>query len=339
MKAVVISKFGAADVLEVRDWPEREPGPGEVKLRTRFAGVNFADIAARIGIYKDAPKPPCVVGYEVSGVVLAVGAGVKHVSVGDRALGLTMFGGYAGEVCTLADAVRRIPDAMSDEEAAALPVNYLTAYHMLSYLTTVRPRDRVLIHAAAGGVGIAAIQLARAAGAEIFGTASPGKHDYLRSIGVAHCIDYRATDFAEEVSRLTHGEGVDIVLDALGGADLAKSARCLRQGGRLFTFGFSRASGETRNLFKIIGELLRMPKWRPLGLMDRNHAVLGVNMNHLAAERPDVIAHELDALLKLYVMGTIRPKVDRVFPIAEAADAHRFLQARQNVGKVLLKFA
>ena len=168
MKAVVISKFGAADVLEVRDWPEREPGPGEVKLRTRFAGVNFADIAARIGIYKDAPKPPCVVGYEVSGVVLAVGAGVKHVSVGDRALGLTMFGGYAGEVCTLADAVRRIPDAMSDEEAAALPVNYLTAYHMLSYLTTVRPRDRVLIHAAAGGVGIAAIQLARAAGAEIF---------------------------------------------------------------------------------------------------------------------------------------------------------------------------
>ena len=340
MKAVVITRSGAPEVLELREWPEREPGPGEVRIRTRFAGVNFADISARVGIYPDAPKPPCVIGYEVSGTVDRLGAGTEGsgLKVGQRVLALTMFGGYAELVNTTAAAVRPIPDGMSDEDAAALPVNYLTAYHMLCYLTTVRKGDRVLIHAAAGGVGIAAIQLARAAGAELYGTASPGKHDFLRGIGVAHCIDYTAQDFEVEVKRLTHGEGVDIVLDALGGSALAKSSRCLRPAGRLFTFGFSRANpGETRALFTMVSEFLKMPSWKPIALMNKNIGVLGVNMNHIA-ERPELLGYELDALTRLYTEGIVRPKVDRVFPAADATAAHRFLQERKNVGKVLLSF-
>jgi NADPH:quinone reductase-like Zn-dependent oxidoreductase len=339
MKAAVITRAGAPEVLKVQEWPEPEPRSGEVRIRTRFAGINFADIAARIGIYRDAPKIPFVAGYEVSGTVDRLGPGVLGLAVGDRVLAMTMFGGYAEKVCTAAGAVRRIPEGMSDEEAAALPVNYVTAYHMLHYLTAVRPGDRVLIHAAAGGVGIAAIQMCRAAGAEIFGTASASKHEFLKSIGVAHCIDYRTQDFLAEVGRLTQGLGVDLVLDALGGAALAKSYEALGQGGRLFTFGFSRATpGEKRALFTMVTEFLRMPRFQPLKLMNDNRGVLGVNMNHIAA-RPDLLGREFDGLVNLFREGVIRPRVDRIFGLHEAPAAHRYLQDRLNIGKVLLEVA
>jgi NADPH:quinone reductase-like Zn-dependent oxidoreductase len=340
MKAAVITAPGGPEVLRLLDRPDPEPRAGEIRVRARFAGVNFADIAARLGIYPDAPKIPCVIGYEVSGVVEKLGAGVdpSSFSPGDRVLAMTMFGGYAELCCTSAAAARRIPDGMSDEEAAALPVNYLTAYHMLNYLTTVRAGDRVLIHAAAGGVGIAAIQLAKNAGAEIFGTASAAKHEFLKGIGVAHCIDYVKSDFAAEVMRLTRRQGVDIVLDALGGSALAKSYAALRPGGRVFTYGFSRAApGERRALLTIASEFLRMPKFKPLALMNDNRAVLGVNMNGVARRRPDLLGLELDGLLDLFKKGVIRPRVDKVFPLAEAGAAHRFIQERRNVGKVLLK--
>jgi NADPH:quinone reductase-like Zn-dependent oxidoreductase len=339
MKAAVITRSGAPDVLKVQDWPDPEPDAGQVRVRTRFSGVNFADIAARVGIYPDAPKPPCVIGYEVSGTIDKLGDGVDNLHIGDRVFGMTMFGGYAELACLPAAAVRRIPEGMSDEEAAALPVNYVTAYHMLCYLTTVRAQDRVLVHAAAGGVGIAAIQICRAAGAEIFGTASAGKHDFLRSIGVTHCIDYRTEDFEQSVHKLTGGQGVDIVLDALGGSALKKSYNVLRPAGRLFTFGFSRATqGETRQLFSIISEFLKMPRFHSLKLMDKNRAVLGVNMNHMA-ERPELMGREFDGLVDLFQNGVIRPRVDKVFPLAEAGAAHRFLQERRNIGKVLLQVA
>jgi NADPH:quinone reductase-like Zn-dependent oxidoreductase len=174
VKASVVTQAGGPDVLAVLDRPDPEPREGEVRIKTRFAGINFADIAARIGIYPDAPPIPCIIGYEVSGTVDKLGPGVApgSLAVGDRVLAMVMFGGYAELCCASVAATRRIPEGMSDEEAAALPVNYATAYHMLCYLTTVRAGDRVLIHAAAGGVGIAAVQLAKAAGAEIFGPAS-----------------------------------------------------------------------------------------------------------------------------------------------------------------------
>ncbi len=342
MKAAVITAAGGPEVLRLLDRPDPEPRAGEVRIRTRFAGVNFADVAARLGIYPDAPKIPSVVGYELSGTIDALGPGAdaRSFAVGDRVLAMTLFGGYAELCCVPADAARRIPDGMSDEEAAALPVNYLTAYHMLRYMTSVGPGDRVLIHAAAGGVGIAAVQLAKASGAEIFGTASAGKHEFLRSIGVAHCIDYRTADFKEEVLRLTKRQGVDVVLDALGGSALAKSYAVLRSGGRLFTYGFSSAApGERRSLLTVAAEFLRMPTFKPLSLMNDNRGVLGVNMNGVARRRPDLLGRELDALLELYKAGTIRPRVDKVFALAEAGEAHRFIQERRNVGKVLLKTA
>lgn len=339
MKAVVIPKAGPPEVLSYQDWPEPEPKPGEVRIRTHYAGVNFADTMARLGLYPDAPKPACVVGYEVSGTIDKLGEGVTDFTVGERVLGMTMFGGYAELVCTDARVVRAIPARMTDEEAAALPVVYLTAYHMLHGLTEIREGDRILIHAAAGGVGIAAVQMARAVNAEIFATASASKHDFLRGLGVQHCIDYNTQDFAAEVKRITKGEGVDIVMDALGGSGLNKSYASLRAGGRLFSFGFSAAAqGGKVNYLRLASEFLRIPKFHPMKMMGENRGVLGVNMNPLARHRPDLIGRELDGLLDLFNRGLIRPRVDKIVEAKEPAEAHRQLESRRNVGKVLLRF-
>src|SRR5215468_2873408 len=210
MRAVWITKTGGPEALAVRETPDPEPGPGEVRVRVRAAGLNFAEVMARQGLYPDAPKPPCVVGYEVAGVVDALGPGAVGPAVGRRVMALVRFGGHADTVCAPAEQVLEIPDEMSFEEAAALPVNYLTAYHMLFRVANLRPDERVLVHMAAGGVGIAALQLcSTVGGVTTFGTASASKHDVLRAEGCTHPIDYRSVDYVREVRRLTGGEGVD----------------------------------------------------------------------------------------------------------------------------------
>src|SRR5689334_23819135 len=240
MRAVWIPRPGPPEVLELRDGPDPAAAPGTVVVRVRASGVNFADVAARLGVYPDAPPMPCVVGYEVAGVVDAVGSGVDGIATGDRVVALTRFGGYADTIAVPAAQVFPMPSAMSFDEAAAVPVNYLTAVLMLRHFANVKAGDRVLVHAAAGGVGMAAIQLCRIAGAEVIGTASASKHGLLREAGVSHAIDYRVQDFETEVRRVTGGRGVDIVLDATGA--FRKSYRCLAPLGRLVCFGLSGAA-------------------------------------------------------------------------------------------------
>src|SRR5436190_24057942 len=241
MRSVWITRTGPPEALEVRDGPEPTPGPGQALVRVRAAGVNFADVSARLGLYPDAPPRPCVVGYEVAGTIERLGAGVDgDLAVGRRVIALTRFGGYAEAVAVPVAQVFPMPDSMSFEEGASIPVNYLTAVLMLRHFGNVRSGDRVLVHAAAGGVGMAAIQLCRIAGADVFGTASAGKHALLREAGVAHAIDYRTEDFEAAVRRLTGGRGVDIVLDATGA--FRKSYRCLAPLGRLVCFGLSGAA-------------------------------------------------------------------------------------------------
>ena len=192
MRAVVITKHGAPSVLQVQHRPDPPPpGPGRLRVAVRAAGVNFADHLARVGLYPDAPKLPAVVGYEVAGTVEAVGDGVDPGRLGERVLAGTRFGGYAEIVNVAANDSVPLPDAMSFEQGAAVPVNYATAWAALHGYGSLRAGERVLIHAAAGGVGIAAIQFAKAAGAEVHGTASPGKHQKLAELGVDRAIDYR----------------------------------------------------------------------------------------------------------------------------------------------------
>jgi NADPH:quinone reductase-like Zn-dependent oxidoreductase len=338
MRAVWITRPGGPGALEVRETADPEPGPGQVRIRVSAAGLNFAEVMAAQGLYPDAPKPPCVVGYEVAGVIDALGERVQGYAVGQRVLAMTHFGGHADLVCVPADHVLAIPDAMSFEEAAAIPVNYVTAYHMLFRVAGVRPGERVLVHMAAGGVGMAVLQLCRTVDdLEVFGTASAAKHDVLRAEGCAHPIDYHATNYAAEVRRLTRGVGVDVVLDPLGGNDWRKGLKLLRPAGRLVAYGFANlASGQRRRPARLAAQVAGIPLLTPLQLMNHNRTVSGVNIGHMW-DQIAILREELQAVLALWDETKIKPHLDMSYPFAQAADAHRRILQRKNIGKVLLK--
>jgi NADPH:quinone reductase-like Zn-dependent oxidoreductase len=337
MRAIWITRAGGPAALEVRETADPEPAPGQVRIRVRAAGLCFADVMAAQGLYPDAPKPPCVVGYEVAGVVDALGQGAEGHAAGRRVLALVHFGGHADVVCVPAEQVFGIPDGMSFEEAAAIPLNYLTAYHLLFRVASIRPGERVLLHMAAGGVGIAVLQLCRTVGEMVtFGTASAAKHEVLRTEGCTHPIDYHAVDYAAEVRRLTSGEGVDVVLDPLGGRDWKKGLKLLRPCGRLVAFGFANlASGQRRNPAHVAAQALGIPLLTPLQLMTHNRTLSGVNLGHLWGETA-ILREELNAVLTLWKAGSVQPRIDTIFPFAEAAAAHRRILQRQNIGKILL---
>ena len=337
MRQIWIPKTGEPEVLEVREAADPEPQEGEVRVRVRASGINFADILARMGLYPDSPKLPAVVGYEVAGVVDGVGAGVEGFADGDRVLVFTRFGGYSDVVCAPAGFVAPVPEALDFGGAASIPVNWLTAWLMLVRLGNVRAGDKVLVHACAGGVGQAAVQICLHRGAEVIGTASAAKHDRLRAMGVAHCIDYRNQDFEAEVRRLTEGRGVDIALDAVGGESFKKSYRSLSSLGRLFVFGVSSfAPGTSRSMVAALNGMWKMPSFKPLALMNRNRGVLGINIGHLW-DRGDELRSMLTEMLALFADGTFEPVVDRNFSFDEAGKAHRYIQERKNFGKVLLE--
>ena len=335
MRSVWIPRTGPPEVLEVREAADPVPGAGEVLVKVRAAGVNFADVMARLGLYPDAPPLPCVVGYEVAGTVASLGAGADGgLTPGRRVVALTRFGGYADTVRVPVAQVFPLPERMSFEEAASVPVNYLTAVLMLRHFGNVRKGERVLVHAAAGGVGMAAIQLCRIADAEVIGTASAGKHQLLREAGVAHAIDYRTQDFEAEVRRVTGGTGVDIVLDATGA--FRKSYRCLAPLGRLVCFGLSgAATGPSPSRLAALSRIVTLPWFHPIRLMNDNKAVIGVNLGHLW-DRIEMLRQEMLALLADYDAGRIKPVVGQTFPLDQAAAAHRYIQERRNVGKVVL---
>lgn len=335
MRQAVITRHGAADVFEMREGPDPVPGDGEIRIRVRAAGINFADILARIGLYPDAPKPPVVVGYEVAGIVDAVGNGVASPQEGDRVVALTRFGGYADCVVVPAAQAYRFPDRLSDAEAAAVPVTYLTAAIALYRMAAVTAGETVLVHNAGGGLGIAATQLARLRRATVIGTASAGKHDALRSFGVEHAIDYRVGDVEAEVRRITKGRGVDVILDPIGGRSFGASYRMLAPLGRLVMLGISSMSGERRHAWRVLRSWWAMKSFDPLSLINRNRGVFGLNLGHLWDE-----GRHLQPLMQLLLTelsaGRLEPVVARTFPLERAGDAHRFIQNRSNIGKVVL---
>jgi NADPH:quinone reductase-like Zn-dependent oxidoreductase len=341
MRAVVLTRHGGCDVLKVEERPDPTVGLGEVRIDVRAAGINFADLMARAGLYPDAPVPPCVVGYEVAGEVESVGEGVDSLAVGDRVVAATRFGGYAERVSVPERQAFPLPGELSFEQGAAFPVNYGTAYAALVIMGGIQEGDRVLIHAAGGGVGIAATQIAKSRGTEVFGTASASKHDAIRAQGVDHAIDYRTQDFVAEVRRITGGQGLDVIIDALGPASFRKDYALLRQGGRLIMYGLADVqTGDTRNIPAVLRNLARMPFatipwWKSLGLMNENKGVFGLNMLQWWDREGDLdrVVEPLRAALEA---GELKPVVAESFPFDAAGEAHRFMQERRNVGKVVL---
>ncbi|MBS2022182.1 MAG: zinc-binding dehydrogenase [Deltaproteobacteria bacterium] len=336
MRQIWIPKTGGPDVLSLREAADPVPAAGQVRIRVKASGVNFADTVARQGFYKDAPPIPFVPGYEVSGVVDQLGEGVKTLAVGDRVLTMIRFGGYADVVVQDENIITKMPDSMSFSEGAAIPVQWMTAWHMLVELGHLKKGQRVLVQAAAGGVGTAAVQICKAFGAEAIGTASASKHARLKELGCAHVIDYRTEDFEAGVKRITNGKGVDIAIDAVGGNSFKKSYRCLKKTGKLMMFGVSAMTpGDKPNLFHAAKAIIGMPFFHAIRLMMDNKGVFGINLGQLWDE-PEMMQAELREIVKGFAEGKFKAIIDLEVPFSEAPKAHARLAARENFGKVLL---
>lgn len=344
MRAMVVGRYGPPEVFEPRDMADPQPKAGEVLVRVKAVGVNFADLLQRMGVYPGTPKPPFVPGLEIAGVIEKTAEGGKQgegdeLKRGDAVTAFTQFNAYAQWAAVPARQVYRLPAGMPFDDGAAIPVNYVTAYHSMFTMGNLQPGDRILIHGAAGGVGIAAVQLARTRGLVTFGTAGPAKQEYLRKIGVDHPIDYSKSDFVQSVRKFAP-DGIEMAMDAIGGKSFARSQECLGSTGRLVVYGFSAAAGPEgkRSLLRGAMAMAQTPRFHPLKLMSQNHAVIGVNLGRMPA-RNALLRKELEELFKMYAAGKIKPVIGKTFPLAEAAAAHRYIHDRKNVGKVILTVA
>jgi NADPH:quinone reductase-like Zn-dependent oxidoreductase len=340
MRAMVVRRYGPPEVFEARELPDPSVAAGEVLVHVKAVGINFADLLQRMGIYPGTPKPPFVPGLEVAGVVERAPAApaeeAARLQPGDRVVAMAAFKAYAERVVVSAQRTFLIPAAMPFEDAAAIPVNYLTAYHSMFHMGNLQQGDRILVHGAAGGVGVAAVQLAKARQLEVFGTAGPSKQEFLRSMGVDHPIDYSREDFVAAVRRAAP-KGIEMVMDPIGGKSFARSYRCLGSTGRLVIYGFSTAAGPSgkRSLWRGGKAMLQTPRFRPLQLMRDNITVIGVHLGRMDG-RAGLLRKELEELFRMYTAGQIKPVVGKTFPLEQAAEAHRYIQNRQNIGKVVL---
>lgn len=330
MRAVVITKHGGPSVLKVEEQPDPKLGAGQVRIDVAAAGINFADVMARMGLYQDAPKTPCVVGYEVAGTILELGDGVEGLTPGQRVFAGTQFGGYASQVVVPASDVVALPDELSFEQGAAIPVNYATAWAGLIGFGSLQAGERVLVHSAGGGVGIAATQIAKRTGAEVYGTASPGKHARCEELGVDHMVDYTKSDWEQGLPQF------DVILDAVGGKSFRTGYDLLRPGGRLVAFGASAVvSGQRRNLVTALRTVVRMPRFNMIKQMSESKAVIGLNMLTLWKDR-GTLQPWIAPLREMLEDGTVKPVVAGVFSFERAGDAQTMITERRNVGKVVL---
>ena len=327
---------GGIEVLKVQDKPDPQPRAGEVVIRVRAAGLNFADILSRQGLYPDSPPKPCVMGYEVSGVIESVGEGINSSFIGKPVAAMTRFGGQSELVKVTATQVFDKPEALTFEQAAAIPVNYLTAYALLVVMGSLHEGESLLIHNAGGGVGLAALDIAKKIGATTYGTASPSKHKFLAERGLDHAIDYRSQDWQPVLMQLTNGRGVDLIIDPIGGAHWKKSFASLRHTGRLGMFGVSTASAEgIAGKLKMLKAVIQTPWFHALPLLNRNRGVFGLNLGHMWHE-PEKVAVWMRDILRGVDEGWVRPYVDQAFSFDDAGKAHQYLEARKNIGKVVL---
>jgi NADPH2:quinone reductase len=320
MKAVVIDKLGGPEVMKIAEVPKPEVKPGTVLIKVRAAGINFADTLFRQGQYVIQPQLPDTPGLEAAGEIEAVGAGVINFRPGQRvaALGSKMYAEYALAPATQ---VIPIPDSLSFENAAAVPVQVLTAWHMLHTAHHTSPGQTVLVHSAAGGVGIVAVQIAKAAGARVIGTvSSDSKAALAKEYGADDVINYSTKDFSVEANRITGGRGVDLILDAVGATTLDKGFTCLAPFGHLILYG--RASGPPEAI-------------NPFRLFDKSVKVSGFTLYTVAAV-PEAMRRGIEESFKLIAQGKVKLLVGKSFPLADAAEAHRFMESRQSTGKLVL---
>ncbi|XP_006832761.1 PREDICTED: synaptic vesicle membrane protein VAT-1 homolog [Chrysochloris asiatica] len=338
LRYLVLTGFGGYDKVKLQSRPAAPPapGPGQLTLRVRACGLNFADIMARQGLYDRLPPLPVIPGMEGAGVVTAVGEGVSDRKEGDRVMVLVRSGMWQEEVTVPSAQTFLMPETMTFEEAAALLVNYITAYMVLFDFGNLRPGHSVLVHMAAGGVGIAALQLCRTVeNVTVFGTASASKHEVLKENGVTYPIDYHTSDYVDEIKKVSP-KGVDIIMDPLGGSDTAKAYNLLKPMGKVITYGMaSMLTGPKRNLVALARTWWNQFSVTALQLLQANRAVCGYHLGYLLGE-VELVNSVVTRLLALYNQGRIKPHIDSVWPFEKVTDAMKQMQEKRNVGKVLL---
>jgi len=336
MRAVWITRHGGPETLQVRETDDPIPRTGEMRIRVQACGLSFSDVLARQG--QNPAAPPCVLGMEGAGIVDWVGEGVADHHVGRRVAYFCRFGGQASAVCVPSAQVAELPDTIDSEAAAALPVDYLTAHHMLFEVGHLRPGSSVLVHLAASSVGIALLQLCRTVpDVTVYATAPGRQHALLGEHGCHHPIDYTAVDYADEIQRLTRGDGVDLILDPLGGKDWKLGYSLLRSAGLLIAYGMANANrGGKRSWRSTLGQILRMPRYSPLRLMSDNRAIAGVNLGQLF-ERGALLHRQFHALTRLVETEALLPRVTGSYPFSRADAGHRQVELATDPGKVVLR--
>ena len=337
MRAAVITKFGPPEVLQIRDIPVPSIGAGDVLIRTRAIGLNFAEVFARLGYYPGIPKPPFVPGLEFSGVVDAVGASVRGIKKGDRVLGFSKHNAYAEFVAVPKESILRMPRTMTFEDAAAFGVASMTAYHGLVTLAHLTRGERLLIHAAAGGVGTAALQIAKHLGATAYATvSSEAKMKIAEELGAKAVINYSRDDFASILRNETNGEGLDVIFDSVGGRIMRQGWKLLAPMGRYVLFGFAAvANDRSVSKLKAFQEAISVPLIYPPSMVTKNVSLMGFNLYFLA-QKTKYFQRAMEQLLRWYDKGILRPIVGSVFPFDKIVEAQAFLQSRRSVGKVVV---
>lgn len=338
MKAITLVRTGDADkAFEIRELATPEPREDEVLIKVAAIGLNFADVMARRGMYKEAPPIPAVLGYDVAGTVAAVGTKVTHLKTGDRVTALTRFGGYAEYAVTKASGVAVLPSNIDFPAATALSTQYCTAYYAAAELVNLFPGDKVLVHAGAGGVGTALIQYAKYKQCEIFATAgSEDKLNYLRSLGVQHPINYRTQDFKKEVMNLTDRKGIDVVFDPVGGKSVKKGFELLSTGGRIVCYGASDML--SRNVLGKVKSGIGFGFYHPAMFIRPSKSMLGINMLEIGDHKPSIFKRCLEQVIQLAEKGVFQPTVGKIFPVSEFAQAHAYLENRKSIGKVVVEW-
>ena len=322
MRAMIVSEWCDPKDMQLVDLPDPQPGPGQVAIDVRAIGCNFFDILMAQGKYQVRPPLPFSPGGEVAGVVRSVGAGVDSVQAGDRVFAMLGWGGFASVALAPASGVVKMPDSMSFEHGAAFGIVYQTSYFGLVYRTNLQPGETLLVHAAAGGVGLAAVQIGRALGARVLATAgSPSKLEVAKQSGAEAAFDYSTPDWVDRVKEVTGGRGADVIYDPVGGDIFDLSTKCLAFEGRLLVVGFT--SG-------------RIPTIQANRILLKNISVVGLHWGAYRQHKPERIPEAMAALFAMYERGHVRPVISSTRPLAEAADALAEISSRKSTGKVLL---
>jgi NADPH:quinone reductase-like Zn-dependent oxidoreductase len=336
-KAYHLIKYGEADLaFELRSRMVPEPGPHDVLIEVRAFGLNFADVMARRGLYKAAPPLPAVLGYEVAGLVQETGSAVQKIKPGQKVLAFTRFGGYSQHVVTPEAAIVPIGD-LDFALSTALGTQYGTALYAAYYMANLRQGESVLIHAAAGGVGTALIQLAALRNCEVIATVgSDAKKGFVLAQGARYAINYRSSNFVEEVRKIKGEKGVDVVFDPIGGRNFRQSWSLLGTGGRIVGYGASDQLNRRKGIFSMLKLAWGFGLYHPVGMIVNTRGMLGVNMLRLADEKPELLQNCLQEVMELAREGKINPVLGKVFPSQEIGAAHAWLEGRQSTGKIAI---